>query len=292
MGMGTIYLGDTLPFENKLILIDPSGAIIMSHVKSLPVIGWEAGIMKRGDGRASVVSTSHRRMAAAICFEADSPDLIRHQTGRSADLLIVPVNDWKTIRDIHFRMHAFRAIENGVPLLRAAASELSAAIDPWGRVLGMTDFFASGDRMMTAQVPVGGIPTLYAKTGDVFAWICVVAAVVVTLGFGAIESRHRSVHFLHANEPVSTSSPAFRILPSPHHINSPNKPLPMNCETGSMGVSFSFSPRSVGPRRQPIARASLAGNLSGSARSSNLRDRHGRKPFHGRLVDDFFESGW
>jgi apolipoprotein N-acyltransferase len=195
MGMGTIYLGDTLPFENKLILIDPSGAIVMSHVKSRPVVGWEAGIMKRGDGRASVVSTSDGRMAGAICFEADFPELIRHQTGRSADLLIVPVNEWKSIRDIHFRMHAFRAIENGVPLVRAAASGLSAAIDPWGRVVGVSDFFASGDRTMTAQVPVGGIPTLYAKTGDLFAWICV-AAVVVALGFGAMESGRRSVRLL------------------------------------------------------------------------------------------------
>jgi apolipoprotein N-acyltransferase len=199
MGMGTIYLGDTLPFENKLILIDPSGAIVMTHVKSRPVVGWEAGIMRRGDGRASAVSTADGRMAGAICFEADFPELIRYQTGRSADLLIVPVNDWKSIKEIHFRMHVFRAIEDGVPLVRAAASGLSAAIDPWGRVLAVSDFFASGDRTMTAQVPIGRIPTLYARTGDLFAWICV-ALVVVALGFGAMESGRRSVGLLHASE--------------------------------------------------------------------------------------------
>jgi apolipoprotein N-acyltransferase len=156
MGMGTIYPGDALPFENKLILIDPSGAILISHVKSRPVVGWEAGIMKRGDGRASVVSTRNGRMAAAICFEADFPEFTRHQTGQSADLLIVPVNDWKSIRDIHFRMHAFRAIENGVPLVRAAASGLSAAIDPWGRVLGVSDPL---DRWMLVHY---GQPALFA----------------------------------------------------------------------------------------------------------------------------------
>lgn len=141
---------------------------------------------------------------------------IAHQIGgrafrsllRSADLLIVPVNEWKSIKDIHFRMHAFRAIESGVPLVRAAASGLSAAIDPWGRILGMTDF-ASGDRTMTAQVPVGGIPTLYAKTGDLFAWICV-AGVVVALGFGASESGRRSVRLLSASEPVVAATPAIR----------------------------------------------------------------------------------
>jgi hypothetical protein len=32
-----------------------------------------------------------------------------------------------------------------------------------------------------------------------------------------------------------TSSTAIRMFPLPHHINSPNKPPPMNCETPSMG---------------------------------------------------------
>ena len=63
----------------------------------------------------------------------------------------------------------------------------------------MSDFFASGDRTMTAQVPMGRIPTLYAKTGDLFAWICV-AGVVVALGFGIVESTHRPVQLRHASE--------------------------------------------------------------------------------------------
>jgi apolipoprotein N-acyltransferase len=204
MGMGTIYLGDPLPFENKLILIDPSGAIVMTHVKSRPVAGWEAGIMKRGDGRASTVSTPDGRVAGAICFEADFPELIRH-TGQDADLLIVPVNEWKSIRDIHFRMHAFRAIENGVPLMRAAASGLSAAIDPWGRMLGVSDFFASGDRTMSAQVPMGRVPTVYAKIGDLFAWMCV-AGVVMVVGLAAMESARRSVQVPPASQPTVAPS--------------------------------------------------------------------------------------
>jgi apolipoprotein N-acyltransferase len=71
------------------------------------------------------------------------------------------------------RMAAFRAIENGVPLVRPAASGMSSAFDSWGRVLSVTDFFAAGDRTMTAQVPLGRVPTLYSRTGDLFAWLCV-----------------------------------------------------------------------------------------------------------------------
>ena len=122
-----------------------------------------------------IIATKEGRIATAICFDDAFPEFIRQASQGSADLLIVPVNEWKEIKDIHFQMTAFRAIENGMPLVRAAASGLSSAFDPWGRVLGVADYFAPGDRTMTAQVPLGHIPTLYARTGDLFAWLCVAA---------------------------------------------------------------------------------------------------------------------
>jgi apolipoprotein N-acyltransferase len=182
MGMGTIHLGEKLPFENKLVLIDPAGQTLVSYRKSHPANDWEAGIMRAGDGRVPVVGTPDGRMAGVICFDADFPEFTRQAAQGSADLLIVPVNDWRDIKDLHFRMHAFRAIETGIPVVRAAASGISSAFDPWGRVLGVTDFFAPGDRTLTVQVPMGHVPTIYATTGDLFAWLCVVG---VAAGIGA-----------------------------------------------------------------------------------------------------------
>ena len=175
IGMGTVYAGAPLPFENKLILIDPKGEIVVSYLKTHAVSGWEAGIMRRGDGRLPVVPTEHGRIASAICFDADFPELIRQAGQGHADLLIVPANEWKAIKEIHAQMAAFRAIENGVSLIRPAASGISSAFDPWGRLLGVADYFAPGDRTLTVQVPVGGVRTLYARTGDLFAWLCVIA---------------------------------------------------------------------------------------------------------------------
>jgi len=131
-------------------------------------------------------------MAAPICFEADFPDFIRQAGQNDADLLILPVNDWKSIKNIHFQMHVFRAIENGVPLVRAAASGLSVAIDPWGRVLSISDFYAAGDRTMTAQLPMGRIPTLYARSGDWFSWLCV-AGLAAMLSVVMIGTAQRSM---------------------------------------------------------------------------------------------------
>jgi apolipoprotein N-acyltransferase len=191
MGMGAIHLGAVLPFENKVVLIDPSGQIIESYLKSHAVPGWEASIMRAGGGRLPVTTTKDGRFATAICFDADFPEFIRQAGQASADVVILPVNDWRAIKDLHMQMHAFRAIENGLPVVRAAASGLSAAFDPWGRVLAVSDFFAPGDRTMIAQVPVGHIRTLYTKTGDLFAWLCV-AGLPVAVWIAAVGPRWHS----------------------------------------------------------------------------------------------------
>src|SRR5262245_20413233 len=133
MGMGTIHLGEPPPFENKLVLIDPAGRTVISYLKTHPVPGWEAGIMRRGVGHLPIAATPDGRMAAAICYDASFPEFIRQAAVGAADLLILPVNDMKAIRTAHFQMHAFRAIEAGTPTVRAAASGISGAFDPWGR---------------------------------------------------------------------------------------------------------------------------------------------------------------
>jgi apolipoprotein N-acyltransferase len=84
-------------------------------------------------------------------------------------------------------MHVFRAIENGMPIVRAAANGLSAAVDPWGRVLGVADHLAQGDSTLVAQIPIGHVPTLYTRVGDLFAWLCV-AGLVSMLGISVLAS--------------------------------------------------------------------------------------------------------
>jgi len=40
------------------------------------------------------------------------------------------------------------------------------------------------DGTMTVQVPLGHVPTLYPKTGDLFAWLCI-AGLVIALAIAA-----------------------------------------------------------------------------------------------------------
>jgi hypothetical protein len=55
---------------------------------------------------------------------------------------------------------------------------------------------------MTAQVPLGRVPTLYAKTGDLFAWLCV-AGLVVILGVAASVPAKHSIQLCRARQPTA-----------------------------------------------------------------------------------------
>jgi len=118
-------------------------------------------------------------VTAAICYEMDFPQLIQ-QVGRAkADLLLTPASDWKTIKHLHFQMAVFRAVENGVSMVRATKSGLSGAVDAFGRTLAVTDHFSPGAQIMIVQVPLRHVSTIYARVGDLFAWLCVASLLIM-----------------------------------------------------------------------------------------------------------------
>jgi apolipoprotein N-acyltransferase len=180
MGIGAVQPGTAKPFRNETVLVDPSGRIAYSYLKSRPVVGWEESVMQPGDGRLPVVATELGRLSTAICFDGDHPDLVREVGLGKADLFILPVNDWAAVKRIHLAMAAFRAVENGTPVLRPASFGVSAAFDSLGRVLGETDHF-TGAPTMVVQLPVGNVATLYPRVGDLFAWVCVAGCVLASI---------------------------------------------------------------------------------------------------------------
>ena len=64
----------------------------------------------------------------------------------------------------HLMQARMRAIEQGLPVLRAANTGVSAAIDPWGRITASLGLGETG--FVDAPIPAPRAPTLYAKTHD------------------------------------------------------------------------------------------------------------------------------
>jgi apolipoprotein N-acyltransferase len=129
------------------------------------------------------------RLGALICYEAIFPDLARLFTARGAGLLVNITNDgWYGVSSAphqHFAMAAFRAVENGVFVVRAANTGISGVIDPFGRVRARTRLFER--TALVHEVALGapdpGGRTFYARHGDLFAFACL--ALTAALGLAA-----------------------------------------------------------------------------------------------------------
>ncbi|MFN8176871.1 MAG: nitrilase-related carbon-nitrogen hydrolase [bacterium] len=164
-------------YENKMVLIDPNGELLWKYRKSRPVPGME-GLVIPGDGRVAMFATPELRLAGMICFDADHPDLMR-QLGGHADLLLLPSEDWKEISDLHLAMARLGAIEYGVPIVRSTLHGRSAAIDPFGRVLGSRSDEGPGDHVLLVDIVPGEVPTLYRRVHDLFVALCAIAFVTL-----------------------------------------------------------------------------------------------------------------
>ncbi len=109
-----------------------------------------------------------------ICFEDTVPALSRNAVRAGARLLVLMTNDaWfnGSIEPVqHLNQSVFRAVENGVPLVRAANSGVSGVVDPVGRVRrleangAVADF--PGFLMTPVAVPRQPLPAPYTRWGD------------------------------------------------------------------------------------------------------------------------------
>ena len=195
---------DDLIFFNAAWLLNPQGEMIDTYhkrrlvifgeyiplVRWLPFLAWFTPI---GGGFEAGTNTTQFVFgeppivsAPLICFEDCFPHGAREHVTEKTDLLINLTNDgwfgdgaeqWQ-----HAANAVFRAIENGLPLVRSCNNGLTCWIDPQGRI---REIFRDeqgtiyGRGFTTFTVPIASAsrpPTFYTRHGDVFGWGCVAIA--------------------------------------------------------------------------------------------------------------------
>jgi apolipoprotein N-acyltransferase len=127
------------------------------------------------------------RFAVTICWENLFPQMPRQFVRNGAQFIINITNEaWfgKVAAPQQFvSMNVFRAVENGVYVVRCANTGISCIIDPCGRIAnkltnksGETTFV---DGYMIGEVTPIDTKTVYTKYGDWLLWLCL----SVTVGF-------------------------------------------------------------------------------------------------------------
>ena len=148
----------------------------------------------------TIMKTDGARFGLVICYEIIFPELVREFVKRDANLMVTITNDaWFGVSSApyqHFSMAVFRAVENRVPVIRAANTGITGIIDASGRIIKTTDIFA--ETYITDEVAISDAhkKTIYTKYGDIFSYLCV-AVIIAFYGWTLSSGRSKiSFHFL------------------------------------------------------------------------------------------------
>jgi apolipoprotein N-acyltransferase len=74
-------------------------------------------------------------------------------------------------------MIAFRAVENRVPIIRAANTGISAIIGPTGKIQRKTEIFER--TILNGDVRALDYGTFYSRYGDLFVYICIAFVIAI-----------------------------------------------------------------------------------------------------------------
>ncbi|CAK0770638.1 Apolipoprotein N-acyltransferase [Azospirillaceae bacterium] len=188
-------------FWNSLVMIDGSGAVVETYDKFhlvpfgeyvplrrwlpswLPVSSIAAGTAEfsAGTGARTIRVAGIPAVSPLICYEGIFPGEVTHSRDRPEWLLSVTNDAWygRTAGPHqHFAMTQTRAVEEGLPLVRAANTGISGIVDGYGRIIASLKLGVGG--VVDSGLPLALSPTVYARFGDmIFAGLLALATLAI-----------------------------------------------------------------------------------------------------------------
>jgi apolipoprotein N-acyltransferase len=151
-----VPFGEYLPFQR---LLERIGLRQLTRMRG--------GFTANAGGRALFTVPGLPSFGPLICYEAIFPSEVMPVGPRPAALINVTNDGWfgnTTGPRQHLHQTRVRAVEEGLPLIRAANNGISAVIDSHGRVIARLDLNVRGS--LDSGLPVPGRSTWYSRAGD------------------------------------------------------------------------------------------------------------------------------
>jgi apolipoprotein N-acyltransferase len=182
--------GKEMRYYNSAFLISPEGKVAGRYDKIHLVPFGEyaplAGILgftreiigAMGDFHSGEevrnLAISQGKFGVLICYEAILPDLTRQFVNQGARFLVNITNDaWfghTAAPYQHISMTALRAVENRVPIARAANTGVSGFIHPSGKIFQASDIFTKA--IVSGNIYLKKSWSFYTQFGDLFTYLC------------------------------------------------------------------------------------------------------------------------
>ncbi len=181
--------GEIVATYDKVHLV-PLGEYIPFHKQLAPVAGFIGrGSFEVGESRVTLDLPRLPSFSPIICYEVIFPAAVTGPGARPRWLLNVTNDAWFGLSSgpyQHLASARLRAVEEGLPMLRAANTGVSAVIDAHGRVLAALDMQQEG--IIDHVIPPAREVTPYGRWGDG----TLIALLMLTVALLAAMSRFRS----------------------------------------------------------------------------------------------------
>ncbi|NDF12446.1 MAG: apolipoprotein N-acyltransferase [Proteobacteria bacterium] len=155
-----VPFGEYVPFRTLLPFVDK--------------ITYGSKDFSSGAGAKSLQVKGAGTFAPVICYEVIYPDGIIDEENRPDWIVNITNDAWfgnSTGPYQHFAMARMRAVEQGLPLVRAANTGISGVFDAYGRVLARAPLNHAGAIQM--PLPKSLSATLYSKIGGFRIMVCI-----------------------------------------------------------------------------------------------------------------------
>ncbi|KJC61762.1 acyltransferase [Bradyrhizobium sp. LTSPM299] len=165
-----VPFGEYLPFQD---LMEKLGFVQLTKVQG----GFIPGTVRR-----TIDVPNAPRALPLICYEAIFPGNVVSRDDRPGWIINVTNDGWfgfSTGPYQHLQQARMRSIEEGLPLVRAANTGISAVIDPVGRIVAQLGLGIEG--VLDANLPQAIAPTIYARIGNGPAAVIVIVALAIVL---------------------------------------------------------------------------------------------------------------
>jgi apolipoprotein N-acyltransferase len=165
-----VPFGEYLPYQD---LMEKLGFVQLTKVQG----GFIAGSRRR-----AMEIPGAPRALPLICYEAIFPADVAARDERPGWIINLTNDGWFGISTgpyQHLAQARLRVIEEGLPMVRAANTGISAVIDPLGRIVARLGLGIEG--VLDAGLPAAIAPTVYARVGNIPAAVIVFAALLLVV---------------------------------------------------------------------------------------------------------------
>lgn len=163
--------------RNAALVFEPGRATPVAYAKRHLIPGYED---RYTPGDASLMLDGTPRTGVAICKDLDFTATGLAYARSDTQLLLVPAWDFDEDAWLHGRMAVLRGVEGGFAMARVARNGLLTLSDDRGRVLAQASSVGGAEpATLLGELPLRSTRTFYARIGDAFGWLCLIAAVVL-----------------------------------------------------------------------------------------------------------------